>query len=985
MTQFFHRVGPRTSAVRQVWLLALLAVTATVLVLTLMDSASRQVRATSEKLSETQEAMHKMAVSLDMRLSDAQNEQGAWLSGRTPSRDDTTIKLEESLAERFSQVRSAPHLASISTNLMELEESVRDIKRLTEACREWHHNHSNNVARLHATKTNASTVLQRLTRELVQFESRFQIERQADVQRLLALSPGTAASQLAQNVLKHDGTDRLVTKVQDRLNVLRFLLEHIYDEETAGALVPYRDSLLPEATRNLMAALEELRSAEQCTADLIQAIDQARSTLPSLLHHTAGSRAAGTNAAADDSSLYALCLRRIELEGLRLVLLQQSSDRVGEIRFNGVDLQIGFNTLQREASMAASLAMQRTGQRLLWFGASIGFVLLILAFRIAGTLREQLNTIQRNSAELDRAATEAKAAADSLGRSEQRTRLILDTAMDAVVSMDERGRITGWNKQAEQTFGWSSAEASGRTLADLIIPERMRRAHVEGFQRFLRTGVAKVLNQRLEVPALRKDGTEIPVELTVTPITYAGQVTFNAFLRDISERKQAEHEVLCSKERVEAVNKELQASLETAERLTVEAQSASTAKSEFLATMSHEIRTPMNGILGFTDLLIDTPLNEEQRDYLSTIKSSADSLLAIINDILDFSKVEAGKMQLDASWFDLGVVATDVTRLLFTQAATRKLSLNLNCGELRLPRIFADPSRVRQVLLNLTGNAIKFTEKGSVTIRVEPEPSARSTDTTSTAYVRVSVTDTGIGIPIEKQAQVFEKFVQADSSHSRRYGGTGLGLAICKSLVELMGGTIGFESRPGHGSTFWFTLVCEKPVEAGSLPADGITPLFDDEPAKNNGAPAVTLKLNERDLELLAGRRVLLAEDNRANQRLVSTLLRKMRCEVDIVNNGRESVLKVREQEYSLVLMDCHMPDMDGFEATAEIRKWEAASRASRRLPIVALTASLMDDDKHRCKLAGMDDFLGKPIQLEELTRAIKQWAVYTDDSLKAP
>jgi PAS domain S-box-containing protein len=982
MTQFFHRVGPRTTAVRQVWLLAALAVLATSFVLWLMVEASHEMRSTSENLSRTQEAMHKMAVSLDMRLSDAQNEQAAWLSGRAPTQDDTAIKLEESLTERFTQVRSVGHLAAISTNLLELEDSVRGLKRLTEECWKWHRSHSNNAVRLVVARSKASDLLERLAGELARFESGHQREQWTNFQSFPANFPGQDANGFARSMQGHRAIDALKFEAQEKLFSLVLLLKRITEEETREGLAPYKDTLLPEAGKGLLASLEKIRADGRASTGLIQVIDQFRTGLPALLTGTAAQSAESPSSAAADDSLSGLYQRRIELARVRSDLQQQSFDRIGEIRFNSVDLQIEFDTLQREASMSASLAMQRTGQNLLWFGLIVGLVFLGLAFRIAGTLREQLTTIQRNSVELDRAATEARAAADSLSRSEQRTRLIVDTAMDAVISMDEQGRITSWNKQAEHTFGWTAEEAAGRTLTDFLIPDRLRLNHADGFQRFLGTGESRVLNQRIEVPAVRKDGREIPIELSVTPITLTGQTSFNAFLRDISDRKTAEREILRSKEHVEAVNKQLQTSLETAERLTVEARAASTAKSEFLATMSHEIRTPMNGILGFTDLLIDTRLDDEQRDYLSTIKSSADSLLGIINDILDFSKVEAGKMQLDANWFDLNVVATDVTRLLSAQATAKGLTLTMDGGRTPLPRAFADSSRVRQVLLNLAGNAIKFTEKGVVTVRIEPEPPALSESIASAAYVRVSVTDTGIGIPVEKQARVFEKFVQADSSHSRRYGGTGLGLAICKSLVELMGGTIGFESRPGHGSTFWFTLVCETPVEDGFYRAVGTAPSAAGLEGTDDTSAAL---LNPAELELLAGQRVLLAEDNRANQRLVSTLLRRMGCQVDIVSSGRECVRKVGEQPYSLVLMDCHMPDMDGFEATVEIRKWEAASRSSRRLPIVALTASLMDEDKRRCEHAGMDDFLGKPIQLEELTRAIKRWALPRSDSLIAP
>ena len=376
---------------------------------------------------------------------------------------------------------------------------------------------------------------------------------------------------------------------------------------------------------------------------------------------------------------------------------------------------------------------------------------------------------------------------------------------------------------------------------------------------------------------------------------------------------------------------------------------ASKAKSEFLATMSHEIRTPMNGVSGMAALLLDTPMSAEQQEFAQTIKSSADSLLAIINDILDFSKIEAGKMTLEPLAFDFCRACSEVLDLLSGRAREKGIELALDYADDVPRRVVGDPVRLRQVVLNLAGNAVKFTAKGHVKVRVTCEGGAGAT-----TWLKVAIEDTGIGIPLEAQATIFEKFTQADGSTTRKFGGTGLGLSISRQLIGLMGGDLQLTSEPGKGSTFFFTLALpiaqEEPGQAGQAEA----------PA---AIPHGTL-----------GRHVLLVEDNEVNQRVAKHLLGKLGCTLEVAGNGVLALEKLASgATYDLVLMDCQMPEMDGFEATRVFRAREAASGATR-LPVIAMTANAMQGDRERCMDAGMDDYLTKPVQPAELTRVLTQW-----------
>ena len=534
-----------------------------------------------------------------------------------------------------------------------------------------------------------------------------------------------------------------------------------------------------------------------------------------------------------------------------------------------------------------------------------------------------------------------KAIEVSLRESEERHRLTIETALDAVVSADSRGIITGWNAQAELIFGWPRDEAIGRNLSATIIPEPNRNAFEQGLRQFLTSGDGNVVNQRVEQMAVHRNGNEFPVEIAISAGRFSGEVSFSAFIRDISQRKQTEED--------------LHQAIEAAEE-------ANRCKSTFLANMSHEIRTPMTVILGYADVLRRSAHIPENAEPIEMITRNGQHLLQLINDILDLSKLSAGKVQVESIPCSPRRLVSEVHSYLNARALDKGIALTATCGDSVPDLIQSDPTRLRQILLNLASNAVKFTDRGEVSIATRCV-----TDAAGAAMVEVSVTDTGIGMSAEQLARLFQPFAQADSSSTRRYGGTGLGLSISAGLAEKLGGRLFAESTPGAGSVFRLLVpaTCVTPISVNvTSPAEG---------SSGTGTHSSRWSLQRRGL------RVLLADDAADVRRLLSFVLQQAGAQITEAENGEQAVEQLERSSsaddstdarsrFDLVLMDIQMPVLDGYEATRRIRALGYTG------PIIALTAHAMVDVRDKCIQAGCTDYATKPVDVDALCALIDHY-----------
>lgn len=722
---------------------------------------------------------------------------------------------------------------------------------------------------------------------------------------------------------------------------------------------------------------------------------------------------------------------------------------------------------------------------------------LTLAAKKMATGKRDQNIPLAGFEELDQLSLAFTEMSESLQAREQElidamilTQGIVDTAADAIITIDDLGSIESFNKAASGIFGYDEVEVLGKNVA-MLMPSPYHEEHDGYLDRYRQTGEKHIIGVGREVVAQRKGGQIFPMELSVSEVQMGSRRVFTGIIRDISKRKQAEVELINAKDKaLEAVR----------------------MKARFLATMSHEIRTPLNGIIGMNGLLQDSELTLEQREFAEIVGNSADNLLYIINEILDFSKIESGKLSLEIIEFDLRSAVEEVLDLMSEKASARKVELIGMIYGTVPTALKGDPGRLRQILTNLVGNGLKFTDQGEVVVQVSVME-----ETPDDVRLRFDITDTGIGISEEAKSQLFQAFTQADNSTTRKYGGTGLGLAICKQLVELMDGDIGLDSIVGLGSRFWFTVkfakqgqstkltlpsqnlngqrvcivddngtnrmllqhyagqwgmtysiagsgpetlsVLDHAYEQGQLPdliildhhmpemsGMELAQYISSQPKFRNIRMVMLTSHGERGEAKRAGelgisgyltkpvrkddlhrcllrvmgmevseegtsrsssvvtahsikeekkaqhRRLLIVEDNHVNQKVAIRMVEKLGYKADVVGNGLEALDALGNLPYDLVLMDCQMPEMDGYEATREIRKRETAIlpdthsmirgvssqgkivKREGRLPIIAMTANAMKGDREKCLEAGMDDFISKPVKIDGLKTMLDLW-----------
>ncbi len=523
--------------------------------------------------------------------------------------------------------------------------------------------------------------------------------------------------------------------------------------------------------------------------------------------------------------------------------------------------------------------------------------------------------------------TDQQLAETKVRESEIMLRKIIDASLDAVINIDENGNVIAWSTQATKIFGFTEEEILGKKMGDFIVPPEYREAHEQGMKYFLKTGIGAVLNNRIEIVALDKTGREFPIELSISPIQMEGKHFFSGFIRDITDRKKAEQDLISAKQ---------------------EAEQAQLAEQQFLANMSHEIRTPMNAVIGMTHLLYETDPSDAQREYLDSLRFSADNLMGIISNVLDLSKIEANELEFEQRTFNLSELLTSLQQTFQFKVRGKPISVNLDMDPKIKNYLIGDSVRLIQILTNLLGNSSKFTNSGTIGVKTKLVAAGGGQ-----YIIQFQVYDTGIGIKKDKIEKIFENFKQADVKITRKFGGTGLGLTIVKNLVELQGGTIAVESTENQGSTFSIVM-----------------------PFKDSGILQTEISV-ERDAEYqvseaLKDIRLLVVEDNPMNQKLIIKILELWDCHFEIASDGMMALEKTMEHKFDIILMDIHMPEMDGCETTSAIRA--NMDNKNQNSVIIALTAAALLEEKNRALQSGMNDFLTKPFSPKQLKMQMGKW-----------
>ncbi|MEO1437342.1 MAG: PAS domain S-box protein, partial [Bacteroidota bacterium] len=538
------------------------------------------------------------------------------------------------------------------------------------------------------------------------------------------------------------------------------------------------------------------------------------------------------------------------------------------------------------------------------------------------------NAIRQNGAyagarNLIRDVTDQRTAELRIFENERKLQKIVDSSLDGIIIINAEGNVIEWSNAAAEVFGFTREETMGQNLSDLIIPHQYRSSHKAGMKRFFETGEGPVLNNRIEITGLHKKGNEFPLELSITHLTIDGKHIFSAFVRDITERKQAETDLVNAKQA---------------------AEQARLAERQFLANMSHEIRTPMNAVIGMTHLLFESSPTKDQMEYLDALKFSADSLMSIISNILDLSKIEAGELEFENRIFNLKELLKAMVQTFQFKLKEKPVSVVMDFDPMIQHQVIGDPTRLNQILTNLLSNAGKFTHYGTIGI------GAYLVESSEEQYlIEFTVHDTGIGIPEDKMETIFQNFKQVNE-RSAEYGGTGLGLAIVKQLVEMQNGTIMVTSKVGNGTQFKFSL-----------------------PFGNSGQTAAEITgqdiPEEQEEDSLENVRVLVVEDNAMNMKLITRILDIWKCDYLTSYNGYEALKVIDDQTFDIVLMDLHMPILDGAETTRKIRSMH--QNPNQHVPIVAMTAAALLDEQNRVFEAGMNEFITKPFSPKNLKRII--------------